>query len=54
MREEILESAGRIDRQVYKIKRWAFRERQKGVPEDKILEEIGKKEDKVSPFIKGK
>ncbi len=41
--EKILEEADRIDRQIYKIKRWAFRERQKGVAEDKILEEIGKK-----------
>ena len=41
--EKILDEAGRIDRQIYKIKRWAFRERQKGVPEEKILEEVGKK-----------
>jgi Fe-S-cluster containining protein len=43
IRKQVLERADRIDRQIYKIKRWAFKERQKGVPEDKILEEVGKK-----------
>jgi len=40
--EEILEEANRIDRRVYKIKRKLFKEREKGVPTEKILEEASK------------
>ncbi len=42
IRSKVVEEAGTIDRKIYKIKRWAYKERQKGVPEDKILEEVGK------------
>ncbi len=42
-KEVILERADRADREVYRIKRWAFKERQKGVPEDIIFEEIARK-----------
>ncbi len=42
-KERILERANRADRETYRIKRWAFKERQKGVPEETIFEEIAKK-----------
>lgn len=43
IKHKILEQADIIDRQIYKIKRWAFKERQKGVPEEEIIKEVGKK-----------
>ncbi len=42
-RDSILERADRADREAYRIKRWAFKERQKGVPEERIFEEIARK-----------
>ncbi len=43
LQKKILSDADKIDRQIYKIKRWAYKERQKGVSEEKILEEVSKK-----------
>lgn len=43
IKNKILEEADKVDRQIYKLKRWAFKERQKGVPEEEIIKEIGKK-----------
>ncbi len=42
IKSKILEEADRTDRQIYKLKRWAFKQRQKGVPEEEIITEIGK------------
>ena len=41
-RERILEEANRVDRKLYKLKRQLFREKQKGVPTESILEEVSK------------
>ncbi len=41
-KEEILEEANRIDRRLYKLKRQLYKEKEKGVPTEKILEEVSK------------
>lgn len=42
-RSKILENADRADREAYRIKRKVYKEHQKGVPDEAIFEEVGKK-----------
>ena len=42
-RSRILEEADRADREAYRIKRKMYKEHQKGVPDEAIFEEVGKK-----------
>jgi len=42
-KSDIYEKANRADREAYRIKRNMYKEYQKGVPDDTILEEVGKK-----------
>ncbi len=39
-REELIERANEADRQIYRLKRQAFKEHEQGRPEDQILEEM--------------
>ncbi len=42
-KSNIYEKADRADREAYRIKRNMYKEHQKGVPDDKILQEVGRK-----------